>query len=32
MYEPRKVLEKYQKKLFDLLGVDVSKVKSLSQV
>lgn len=32
MYEPRKVLEKYQKKLFDLLGVDVSKVRSFSQV
>ena len=31
MYEPRRVLEKYQQKLSELLGVDISKVKSFGQ-
>ena len=30
MYDPRRVLQKYQNKLSELLGVDVTKVKTLA--
>jgi hypothetical protein len=32
MYDPRRVLQKYQNKLSELLGVDVTKVKTLAQI